>query len=388
LIITTMRDSIKVDIAMTDAQFGLLTSIFLWVYAGLSPLGGYLADRLGRRRVVLGSLLFWSLATWLSGRAHTFDQLFLARGLMGVSEACYLPAALALIADYHRGATRSLAIGLHMSGIYTGAAMGGVGGYIGQFWGWRSGFTLFGAIGIGYTLVLALTLWDAPPRQRAAEMPAGAKIPRGSVLADLFGQYGFWLLLVLSVLVGVVNWLIYTWLPTYLQEHFTLKAGPAGLYATLYLQAASLAGALLGGTWADRWSRRSGRGRAQVPAIGYLAAFPCLFVAASTNALPLAVAGFVVYGLGRGFFDANLMPILRNVVDERHSATGYGFLNFIGSAAGGVMVYGGGLLRDRHVDLGHVFQGCAVALLLAALMLLTMRMPKPGRTNVLPESET
>jgi MFS family permease len=172
--------------------------------------------------------------------------------------------------------------------------------------------------------------------------------------------------------------LIYSWLPTYLQDHFTLKPGPAGLYATVYLQAASLAGALIGGAWADRWSRRNAGGRALVPALGYLAAAPWLFVAASTSGLPLAVAGFIVFGLARGFFDANLMPILRNLVGSRHSATGYGFLNFISSAAGGAMVYGGGVLKDRHVDLGHVFQGCALALAIVACMLFMMRRARPA----------
>jgi len=126
--ITTMRDSIKAEITMTDAQFGLLTSAFLWVYAFMSPAAGYLADRFSRRKLIIGSLFVWSALTLAAAHAHSFHQLLLALALMGVSEACYIPAALALIADYHRGPTRSLATGLHMSGIYTGAALGGAAG--------------------------------------------------------------------------------------------------------------------------------------------------------------------------------------------------------------------------------------------------------------------
>lgn len=382
LLITTMRDPILADIAMTDAQFGLLTSIFLWVYAAFSPLGGLLADRLGRQRVIVGSLLCWSAATWLSGHARTFDQLFLARGLMGVSEACYIPAGLALIADYHRGSTRSLANGLHMSGIYAGAALGGVGGYLADCCGWRYGFTLFGMLGMGYSVVLMLLLKDAPPEQPAAAEPGRTSAPGrstepiGNLLAALFGQPGFRLLLALNVLVGVVNWLIYGWLPTYLKDHFRLGLGAAGMSATGYIQAASLVGALAGGAWADRWSRRNPRARALVPAIGYFAAGPCLFLAASTGWLPLAIVGLAVFGLGRGFFDANLMPILRDLVDGRYSATGYGLLNFISSGIGGLMVYAGGALKDRHVDLGYIFQGCGGGLLVVALLLLAVRSTK------------
>src|SRR3954471_10746431 len=160
LVITTMRESVVASVPMTEAQFGLLTSVFLWVYGILSPTCGFLADRLSRRRVIFFSLLVWSTVTWLTGHAQTFSGLFWARALMGVSEACYLPAALALIADHHRGSTRSLATALHNSGMYAGALLGGTGGYIAASHGWRAGFTIFGAVGVGYALVLLIVLRD------------------------------------------------------------------------------------------------------------------------------------------------------------------------------------------------------------------------------------
>src|SRR3954466_10031927 len=120
LVITTMRESVVASVPMTEAQFGLLTSVFLWIYGILSPTCGFLADRLSRRRVIFFSLLVWSAVTWLTGHAQTFNQLFWARAAMGISEACYLPAALALITDYHRGATRSFATAIHGTGIYAG----------------------------------------------------------------------------------------------------------------------------------------------------------------------------------------------------------------------------------------------------------------------------
>ena len=380
LMITTMRDPIKDSIPMSDAQFGLLTSVFLWVYGALSPFGGFLADRFGRTRVILGSLLVWSLVTWLTAHARTFEQLLWARAVMGISEACYIPAALALIADYHRGPTRSLATGLHMSGVYAGAALGGVGGYVAEQYGWRIGFSMFGAFGVGYALVLMLGLRDAPMDSRATQTECRLKACTtisadvGDALNALFSAPGFYVLLALNALVGAANWGINGWLPTYLKEHFKLGLGEAGLSATGYIQMASFAGVLIGGVWADRWSRSNPRGRVLVPAIGYCVAGPCLFLSAATGTLPLAIAGLIVFGLGRGFFDANHMPILRQLVDERYSATGYGFLNVVSCAAGGIMIYAGGKMKDAEMDLSLTFQLSAAGLLVAGIMLFALKL--------------
>ena len=108
IMITTMRSSIIDAMPMSEAQFGLLTSAFLWTYGILSPFAGFLADKFNRSRVVIVSLLVWSIVTWLTAYSKTYEQLLATRILMGVSEACYIPAALALIADYHRNTTRSL----------------------------------------------------------------------------------------------------------------------------------------------------------------------------------------------------------------------------------------------------------------------------------------
>lgn len=375
LMITTMRDAVKADIAMTDAQYGLLTSVFLWIYGIFSPLGGYLADRFSRRAVIVASLFIWSAVTWATGHMHSFHGLLAARAVMGLSEACYIPAALALITDYHRGSTRSLATGLHMSGIYAGAALGGVGGVIAEHHGWRAGFTWFGVFGVVYALIVVILLRDAPsepttPREVASRQP---KLGIISVIRALFAHPAFLILLIANALVSIANWGIYGWLPTYLKEHFQLGLGAAGLTATGYIQIASFVGVLAGGVWADQWSRTKPNARALVPAIGYCAVAPCLFFGIDAGLLVFAVGGLIVYGLGRGFYDANLMPILRSVVDERYSATGYGVLNFVGCAVGGAMIYAGGWLKDSQVDLARIFQFSAAGLLVVGLLLFAVR---------------
>lgn len=373
LMITSMRDPLKADITMTDAQFGLLTSVFLWVYGVFSPFGGFAADRFGRRGVIIASLFIWSAVTWATGHMHSFGGLLTARAVMGLSEACYIPAALALIADYHRGATRSFATGVHMSGIYAGAALGGIGGYVAEHYGWRAGFSWFGAFGVVYSLVIVAFLRDAEKPVEAANPVTDPPVELRAALRALLTQRAFLLLLAINALVGVANWGINGWLPTYLKDHFKLGLGAAGLTATVYIQIASFVGVLVGGVWADRWSRTQPQARALVPAIGFCVVGPCLFFGISADALLLAIAGLVVYGLGRGFFDANLMPVVRTIVSERFSATGYGCLNLVGVMMGGAMIYVGGWLKDAQVDLGKVFQFSAAGLLVVGLLLFAVK---------------
>ncbi|WP_091061183.1 MFS transporter [Opitutus sp. GAS368] len=372
VLVTTMRGSLVAAIPMTEAQFGLLTSVFLWVYALLSPFAGFLADRFNRSRVIICSLFAWSVITWLTAHATTFPQLLATRALMGISEACYIPAALALIADYHRGPTRSLATGIHMSGIMVGSALGGFGGWIAERHGWNHAFLLFGLAGIAYTGVIALLLRDLPAEAPAAGAMA-VRVDMRAALKSLFGRTSFILALFYWGLLGLAGWAVVGWMPTYLNEHFHLSQGTAGLSATGYLQTAALIGVLVGGVWADHWSRKDERGRVLVPLIGLLVAAPGILLASSIDWLPLAIAGLILFGLAKAFADTNMMPILCSVADPRYRATGYGLLNFFSCAVGGLTIYAGGVLRDADVNVGRVFQFAAASLLVCAVLLYFIR---------------
>lgn len=386
LMVASLRESLKADIAMTEAQFGLLTSVFLWVYGALSPLGGFVADRFSRKWVIIGSLAIWSAVTWATGHVDSFEAMFISRALMGVSEAFYIPAGLAMIADYHQGATRSRAVGWHMSGVYAGAALGGLGGYIADYAGWRYGFTWFGGIGVFYAVVLLVFLRDCPVSSQAAvsnSEPAGEtkRVSVAKGLAALFGQRSFLILVAYFSLFALANWGINGWLPTYLREQFNLGQGKAGLSATGYIQIASFIGVLVGGAWSDAWARRNARGRLYVPLIGFCVGGPFLFLMASTDVFLIAIVGMLVYGLGRGFSDTSTMPILCQVVDRRYRATGYGFLNMFSTFVGGAMIYVAGAIRDAHLDLSAVFRASAAFLVLAGLLLLLVNPKRAGEED-------
>ena len=370
--ITTMRTSIVADFSISDAQFGLLTSVFLWSYGILSPLGGYLADRFRREWVIIGSLFVWSVVTWLTGYAQNFEQLLATRVLMGVSEAFYMPAALALIVDYHPGRTQSRAVGIHLAGTTTGQALGFLGIVVTELaGGWEYAFRYFGIIGVIYAVFVDFFL-KRPDELVEAEQKSTA--PKSEVsfldaMKQLFSQPSFILLLLFWCVLGIVGWLVLTWLPTYYKEAFALSDTEAGFYATTPIYLASAAGLLVGGFLSDRWLKTNRYARILVPIVGLAVAAPGIFIAGYVHVLVLATIFFICYAFTRMFVDANLMPALCMIVDERYRATGYGVLNMLGVVVAGVGVYAAGWLRDNNIGLGTIYQSAALCLVVCILLM-------------------
>lgn len=375
IMLTTMRGSILEAIPMSEAQFGLLTSVFLWVYAFSSPVAGFLADKFKRSHVIIGSLVIWSVVTWLTAKATSFEGLLATRALMGISEAFYVPAALALISDYHQGPTRSRATGVHMTGMMSGASLGGLGGWVAEHHTWNYAFTLFGLVGIGYAVVLLLVLRDAPASVRDAAATDTLSVPRVEfmdALRHLFGSPSFIYAFIYWGLLGVL-WTIIGWMPTYLTEKFHLGQGVAGLSATGYLQVSAMVGVLVGGYWADAWSRTTPRARIYVPVVGLCVAAPALLLVANTELLWFALGGILLHGFFRAFTDANMMPVLCLITDPRYRATGYGFLNLCACLVGGLSIYAGGALRDSGIPLNRLFQFAAVSLVFCGGLLCLIK---------------
>jgi len=366
------------DIAL-EANWGTILATFKWVYAGLSPIGGYLADRYSRRHVIAGSLLVWSIVTWLTGHVTSYDELLATRALMGISEAFYIPAALALIADVHRGATRSRATGFHQMGIYCGVIVGGFGGYAADHpgLGWRWAFDLCGLIGIAYAVPLFLLLGRTVPAAAPGPVTAaGPSLNPARALRELLGNASFLLLVAYFTLPALAAWIVRDWMPAILKAEFAIGQGLAGVSATLYWQLAAIGGAIGGGWLADRWMRRSPRGRIYTSALSMAFIVPAMFgvgYAPQTGLLWVAIVFLIVFGLGWGIFDANNMPILSQIVRPSLRATGYGIMNLVSISCGGFADWGFGLLRDRHVPLFGIFGVFAAVAVLSAFLVLLIR---------------
>lgn len=376
-LLAVMKFSVMNDIADigTDANWGRMLGQFKWVYAFCSPIGGYIADRFSRRITICSSLFAWSAITWITGHVHSYEALLWTRSLMGVSEAFYIPAALALITDYHTGGTRSRAVGVHQMAIYCGVIIGGFAGHVADApsLGWRWAFYACGIVGIFYTLPLIKWLRDAP---RVALSEAPKKISAFPAMKELLRNSSFILLLLVFTLPAMAAWVVRDWMPAILKQQFSIGQGTAGVTASLYWQLAAILGALIGGWLADRWMRRGNRGRIYVSAIGISLIIPALFGVGNAGSLMVAAAFLALFGFGWGFFDANNMPILTQIVRPELRATGYGFMNLVSMTFGGVADWGFGYLRDREVPLNVVLGLFALIPVISILFVLCIR-PKP-----------
>lgn len=378
--LSTMKDSMQVDIIdlQSATNFGRLMAIFLWVYGLMSPISGIIADNLSRKKLIVGSLLVWSSVTYLMGLATTYDQVFWLRALMGVSEALYLPAGLSLIADYHTGGSRSLAVGIHMTGLYLGQAIGGFGATLAAAYSWNTTFYWFGIIGIAYAFVLAVFLKDkkrVAPEEAKESTP---KKPQANVLLSLkslFTNPAFWVILLYFAIPSLPGWATKNWLPTLFAENLGLPMSQAGPIATITIAFSSFVGVVFGGILSDRWVRKNIKGRIYTGAIGLSLTIPSLLLLGFGSSIVEVVTAGVLFGIGFGMFDANNMPILCQFVSVRQRATAYGVMNMVGVFAGAMITSVLGSWSDDG-NLGMGFALLATVVAIAVVIQLYSLHPK------------
>lgn len=342
--LATMRPSMQVDIAELQqaANFGRLMAVFLWVYAFMSPVAGMIGDRLNRKWLIISSLFVWSGVTFAMGYATTFSQLYVLRALMGVSEALYMPTGLAMIADFHSSRTRSMAVGVHLSGNYMGQALGGFGATIADKFSWNTAFQSFGMIGMAYAIVLIVFLKEKSRSadQQATEIGGSKsqeKTPLFKGLGILLGNPAFWLILLLFSVPSFPGWAVKNWLPTLFADKLGIEMAQAGPLSTITTSLSSLVGVIIGGYLSDRWILKHLRGRIYTSIIGLTLTVPALLLIAYGTTLIHAIAAGVCFGLGFGMFDGNNMPILCQFVSAKYRATAYGFMNMMGIMAGALI---------------------------------------------------
>ena len=379
--LATMRPAMQIDIAelQSATNFGYLMAIFLWIYGFMSPVSGIIADKFSRRWLIIGSLFVWSAVTFAMGYATTFNQLYILRAIMGVSEALYIPAGLSLIADFHSAKTRSLAIGIHMTGLYMGQALGGFGATIATSYSWQTTFHAFGLIGIVYSLILILFLRD---KQESQEVIAGSdkflvkqSSPLFKGLALLFTNISFWIILFYFTIPSLPGWATKNWLPTLFAENLNIPMSQAGPLSTITIAASSFIGVIFGGILSDRWVQKNLKGRIYTSAIGLGLTIPSLLLLGFGHSLVHVIGAGVCFGIGFGMFDANNMPILCQFVSSKYRATAYGIMNMTGVFAGAYITDLLGKSTDAG-NLGKDFAMLAGIVLVALVIQIAFLRPK------------
>ncbi|MBP6182785.1 MFS transporter [Flavobacterium sp.] len=369
--LATMRPSMQADIPelVSGENFGRLMAIFLWIYALMSPVSGIIADKLNRKWLIVGSLFVWSAVTYTMGYASSYNQVYWLRALMGVSEALYIPAGLSLIADYHQQKSRSLAIGIHMTGLYFGSALGGFGATIAGAYSWHTTFHYFGLVGIVYAFVLVFFLFEkkvsATNNTESNQMKTIEKISLFKGLGLLFTNISFWVILFFFATISLPGWATKNWLPTLFSDNLGISMEQAGPLATITISVSSLVGVIFGGILSDKWVLKNIKGRVYTSAIGMSLTIPALLLIGFGHSLIHIVGAAICFGVGYGMFDANNMPILCQFVSSKYRATAYGILNLGGIACGALVT----TLLGKYADNGTLGNGFV---LMAGIVLIAL----------------
>lgn len=376
--LSTMRESMQIDIVELQAAeaFGVLMAIFLYIYGFMSPFAGIVADRVNRKWLIVISLFIWSAVTYAMGLVDNYNHLLVLRALMGISEALYIPAGLALIADYHTDKTRSLAIGIHMTGLYMGQALGGFGATLASNVGWQSAFHWFGLIGVIYAIILSILLKEKKHISlNEGQAKPAIKVPFINGISTLFSMTAFWVILFYFAAPSLPGWATKNWLPTLFADSLQIPMQQAGPLSTITIAASSFIGVIFGGMVSDRWVLKNVRGRVYTSAIGLALTIPSLILLGMGNTFLAVVGAAILFGIGFGIFDANNMPILCQFVPSRLRATAYGFMNMVGVFSGAAITQILGKFKDEG-HFGDGFSTLALVVLIALILQLFTLRPK------------
>jgi predicted MFS family arabinose efflux permease len=325
-----------------------------------------LADRVSRSRMIVISLVVWSLVTVWTGAASSTNELLLTRVLLGIAECAYLPAAIALIADHHAPETRATALGIHLCGLNLGlVAGGGLAGFLGETYGWRSSFLVLGAAGLGLAVIAWFLLKDAG--QAASGGPKEANPPIRDALVRLARTPSYLLLVAQAMLIAVGVWMFFNWMPLYFKETFGMSLAAAGFSGTITLQLSASLGILLGGILSDRVARTGLRRRMLLMGGFYLLSAPCLLVFAAAAPFGVVTAGVVLFSFGRAMAASNEGAIVCDLLPPRYRSTSVGMMNTANCLAGGIGIFVAGFLK-ADFGLSGIFSGVSALVLVSSAL--------------------
>jgi MFS family permease len=352
--------ALRQEAGFGDTQLGLIGAVFLWSYSICAPLGGRVADSVSRRVVIQASLAGWSLATIATAFSHSPGQFLFWRGMVGITEGFYVPAAASTLAMVFGNRRKGRAMAVHGSAQFAGIALGGwLGGLLAQTWGWRAACGAIGGAGLLYLAVLAWKLHPGGPPQEPQTAPRPERFEFSGLLVAMAAAY---------FLICAMLWMLYAWLPDTIHSRFGLSLAGSGWNATLFLQVSSAVGLLTGGALGDWASRKRPSGRSYLVAAGLLAAMPFAYSLFVAGSIPLMRACALGFGLFTGIMLSNVIPAAFDFAPAARYGQVAGSMTLIGGLGGGLATLMAGALRSR-IEVGTLMQAAALAASVAAFVL-------------------
>lgn len=349
-ILVILSESIKNDLGLSDTQLGLLTGLaFAIFYVTLGIPIARIADKTNRKKIIALSLAVWSAMTVISGRAANFTQLLLARIGVGIGEAGASPAAHSMISDYFPANRRATALAVYSMGIYIGILLGYLfGGWLDEFFGWRSALMVLGFPGILYAIFVYLTVKE-PPRGYSDNLSThqAANFSLSQVFGLLMSRKAF---LCLAFGAGIHCFSVYgvgNWLPSFLARLHGMERGEIGTWLAIGSGGGGALGVWLGGYLTDKYGQDNRRMYILIPVWAIVASIPLLVLMLLTTNKYLVVGTNIVVKTLWSFYLAPCIAMAHGMVGLRMramaSAVFYLFLNLIGLGLGPLFI---GMLSD------------------------------------------
>jgi predicted MFS family arabinose efflux permease len=363
--ISSVFPLLRTEFGASDVELGAIGTSFLWAYALASPFAGAIADRFPRSRIIAATLAAWSLVTLVTAFASSISQILVSRVVLGIAEAAYLPAAIALIADYHASDTRATAIGFHTAGLTFGLIAGGAGaGYMGEHYGWRMSFLI---LGIGGLALAAFAFFYLRDNRQPAE-PVQPAPPFLQSIRILLRIPSYLIILAEAMTVAIGTWIFLNWLPLFFKETYNLSLAAAGFAGTFMLQGAATIGLIIGGYVSDWFAGWKPRRRMMMMAVCYALSAPFLLTFLTAPQLMLLNTSIFCFSFLQRMGACNETPLLCDLLAPRVRSTAIGLMNACNCLAGGAGILLAGYLKSSF-GLAGIFAGISV--IMAAVAVLT-----------------
>jgi len=314
---------IRGDIKLTDTEFGLIAASLIWTYGLLVPIAGFLGDIFPRRNILAFCICFWSISTFFTGFASGLIPFILLLGVAtGGGEAFYAPSANAMLSERYKE-NRAFALSIHQTALYTGIILSGIlAGYIGENFGWRRSFNVFGAAGVLLSLVF---LWRVKPTAVVLKSKSFSVAHSVKEALSVFRKPTVILLTLAFGCMVFVNVGYLTWMPLYLVEQYGMSVTYAGFSSLIYHHIGAFLGVMIGARLSDKLAGKDPKKRLVIQSAALFGGAPFIFLMGFTNNQVITFGALAVFGFMRGVYDSNIFASLYEVVKPsiRSSATGF-----------------------------------------------------------------